>query len=413
MIRRIVVINDSSVAKGGATGLALASALAFRRQGIPVTLLTGDQGANAELAQAGVEVVALGQDRLMASPMHQVFFSALYNRAAKEMVSSWIAANDAPGTVYHLHGWAQILSPAVFHALKPVADRLVLSAHDFFLVCPNGAQAFLRSGAVCSLKPMSAACIGSNCDRRSYAHKLWRVARQAVRQSVFDLKRHAPPVLAIHESMRAYLVRGGMPNEAVQTLPNPVRPFLTERARAEENREFLFIGRLEDGKGPDLAAAAAARAGVSLRIIGDGPMRSRLERDYPNAIFAGRKSWEEIGPLARQARALVMPSRYPEPYGLVAAEALWSGLPVIAAQTAFLAPDIVAAGAGLACDPRDEGALAAAMLRLMDDGVARVMSACAFESTRSIGLSPDAWIEGLLQAYRNRLGISAADDVAA
>lgn len=413
MIRRIVVINDSSVAKGGATGLALASALAFRRQGLSVTLLTGDQGVSEELAEAGVEIVALGQERLMASPMHQVLFSALYNRAAKEMVSNWIAANDAPGTVYHLHGWAQILSPAVFHALRPVADRLLLSAHDFFLVCPNGAYAFLGSGAVCPLKPMSAACIGSNCDRRSYAHKLWRVARQAVRQSVFDLKRYAPPVLAIHESMRAYLVRGGMPDEAIETLPNPVRPFLSERAPAEDNREFLFIGRLEDGKGPDLAAAAAKRAGILLRIIGDGPMRARLERDYPNVIFAGRKSWEEIGPLARQARALVMPSRYPEPYGLVAAEALWSGLPVIAAQTAFLAPDIVKAGAGLACDPRDEQAMAAAMLRLMDDDVAREMSTQAFENTRRIGLSPEAWIEGLLQAYRGRLGLQTSNDVAA
>lgn len=413
MIGRIVIINDSSVAKGGATGLALASALAFRRRGLSVTLLTGDQGANEELAEAGVEVVALGQDRLMSSPMHQVFFSALYNRAAKEMVSGWIAANDAPGTVYHLHGWAQILSPSVFHALKPVADRLLLSAHDFFLVCPNGAYAFLGSGAVCSLTPMSMACIGSNCDRRSYAHKLWRVARQAVRQSVFDLKRHAPPVLAIHESMRAYLVRGGMPDAAIKTLPNPVRPFLSERAPAEDNREFLFIGRLEDGKGPDLAAAAAQRAGVPLRIIGDGPMRAMLERDYPNAIFSGRKSWEEIGPLARQARALVMPSRYPEPYGLVAAEALWSGLPVIAAETAFLAPDIVAAGAGFACDPRDEQAMAAAMLRLMDDGLARDMSVHAFENTRRIGLSPEAWIEGLLQAYQDRLGRHLAKDVAA
>jgi glycosyltransferase involved in cell wall biosynthesis len=413
MIRRIVVINDSSVAKGGATGLALASALAFRKRGLAVTLLTGDQGANPELTDAGVEVVALGQDRLMSSPMHQVLFSALYNRAAKDMVSGWIAANDAPGTVYHLHGWAQILSPSVFQALKPVAGRLVLSAHDFFLVCPNGAYAFLNSGAVCPLTPMSAACIGSNCDRRSYAHKLWRVARQAVRQSVFDLKRHAPPVLAIHESMRSYLVRGGMPDAAVQTLPNPVRAFLTERAPAEDNREFLFIGRLEDGKGPDLAAAAARRAGVQLRIIGDGPMREALERQYPEVIFSGRKSWEEIGPLARQARALLMPSRYPEPYGLVAAEALWSGLPVIAAETAFLAPDIVAAGAGFACDPRDEEALAQAMRRLMDDDLARTFSVNAFENTRSIGLSPEAWVDGLLSAYENRLGPVRSEDVAA
>ena len=258
MIERIVVINDSSVAKGGATGLSLASALAFRKRGLAVTLLTGDAGQNSELDEAGVEVVALGQDRLLSSPMHKVLFSALYNGSAKDMVAGWIARNDTPGTVYHLHGWAQILSPAVFQALKPVSSRLVLSAHDFFLVCPNGAYAFLNNGAVCQLTPMSAACVRANCDRRSYAHKLWRVARQSVRQSLFDFRREAPPVLAIHEAMRPFLVRGGIPEAAVRTVPNPVRPFLTERAQAERNREFLFIGRLEDGKGPDLAAAAAA-----------------------------------------------------------------------------------------------------------------------------------------------------------
>jgi glycosyltransferase involved in cell wall biosynthesis len=408
MIGRIVVVNDSSLAKGGATGLSLASALAFRKRGLAVTLLTGDGGQNPELAEAGIEVVALGQERLMSSPMHKVLFSALYNRPAKDMVADWIARNDTPQTVYHLHGWAQILSPSVFQALKPVSDRLVLSAHDFFLVCPNGAYAFLNSGALCPLTPMSAACVRSNCDRRSYAHKLWRVARQAVRQSLFDFQRQAPPVLAIHEAMRPFLVRGGIPDSAVRTVPNPVRPFLTERVEAERNREFLFIGRLEDGKGPDLAAAAARRAGVPLRIIGDGPMRERLEREYPELIFSGRRSFEEIGPLAAQARALVMPSRYPEPYGLVAAEALWSGLPVVAADTAFLAPDIVAAGAGLSAPPRNEQALADAMAQLKDDGVARAMSIAAFERTRGIGLSPDAWTSALLAAYEERLGLRQA-----
>src|SRR5690606_18577260 len=137
--------------------------------------------------------------------------------------------------------------------------------------------------------------------------------------------------------------------------------------------------RLEEGKGPDLAAEAARRAGAKLRIVGDGPMRERLARDYPEVEFAGRRTRAEIGDLAAGARALVMPSRYPEPYGLVAAEALWSGLPVILADTAFLAPEILAAGAGLACNPRDADALAAAMQRLLvDDQLTCTMSLNAF-----------------------------------
>lgn len=404
MIDRVVVINDSSLAKGGATGLALASALAFRERGLAVTLLCGDDGANSELAAAGIEVVALGQARLLASPIHKVLLSAIYNQAAVRMVADWIARNDAPGVVYHLHGWAQILSPSVFHALAPVADRLVLSAHDFFLVCPNGAFGHLKSGVACELKPMSVACLTTNCDRRSYGHKLWRVARQAMRRQVFDLNRRQPPVLAIHEAMRPYLRRGGIPDVAIRTLPNPVEPFRSHRVVAEANREILFVGRMDHGKGPDLAAEAARRAGAKLRVVGDGPMLDRLAREYPEVTFVGRRNRGEIGEMAASARALVMPSRYPEPYGLVAAEALWSGLPVILAETAFLAPEILAAGAGLACDPRDADALAGAMRRLLaDDDLARTMSLNAFERTGTVGLTPAAWIDALVAAYEGRV----------
>lgn len=401
---RIVIVNDITVAKGGATGLAMASAQAFRARGLPVTFITGDHGEAPELRAAGVDIVGLGQGRLLEQGGAKALITGLYNRDAQKMVADWIAANDRPDTVYHLHGWAQILSPSVFQALKPVADRLVLSAHDFFLACPNGAYAFLKTGQPCPLTPMSLPCVTANCDRRSYVHKVWRVARQAVRQAVFDFGKYAPPVLAIHETMRGYLERGGIPAGSIETMPNPVRPFLSDRIRAEDNREFVFIGRLEDGKGPDLACAAAEKAGAHLRIIGDGPMRADLEARYPNVIFSGRRDFDEIGAIVAEARALLMPSRYPEPYGLVAAEALWSGLPVIAADTAFLSKDIVAAEAGLSVAPRDTEAFAVALTTLMadDDGVRR-MSENAIHRTREIGLTFEGWIDRLLAAYAGRL----------
>lgn len=408
MIDRIVLLNDISVPAGGATALTLASAIAFRARGHEVTLLTGDAGINPALAAAGVTVAGIGQARLTASAFGKALVGGLYNAAAARFVRDWIAANDTPGTVYHLHGWAQILSPAIFGALRPVIDRVVLSAHDFFLACPNGSYAFLKTGAVCPLTPMSPRCIAAQCDRRNYLNKLWRVTRQAVQRQLYD-RRNSPPILAIHERMRPFLMRAGIPGAAIQALPNPVRPFSATRIAAEHNREVLFVGRLEATKGPDLAAAACRRAGATLRLIGAGAMRARLEAEYPEMIFAGHQPPDAIAAMAARARMLVMPSRYPEPYGLVAAEALWSGLPVIAPPTAFLTPDIVAAGAGLGCEPRDTGALATAIGGILsDDGRAATMSRAAFERTRTIALTYDVWIDRLLEAYERRLGSATA-----
>lgn len=408
---RIVIINDISQPKGGATALALLSAQELRKRGHQVTFLAGDGADNADLRAAGIAQAGSGQQRLEDRGVLAASTSGLWNRAAVAMVRHWISANDTPQTVYHLHGWSQIFSPAVFSALKPVRDRLVLSAHDFFLACPNGGFANLRTGEVCPLRPLSVACVATNCDRRNRAHKLWRVVRQALLHTAFD-KADPPPILMIHAAMAGFFVRSGMPARALHPLPNPIIPYSQDRIHAEDNKGALFVGRLEETKGPDLACAAARAAGVGLTVIGDGVMGARLRSEYPEVVFTGRLGLADIARHARQARMLVMPSRYPEPYGLVAMEAAWSGLPVVTAETALIAPDLVAAGAGMAVNPRDTAGFARSLSTLaQDDELARAQSLAAFDRTRHLGLTVDAWIDGLEGHYARRSAPLAAAGV--
>lgn len=399
-LQQIVVINDLSHAMGGASALAVGSARSFAERGYRVAMLAGDVPDPA-LTKAGIAVTGLGQARLLGRG--GALLDGLWNRAAAQMVRRWIAANDTPGTVYHLHGWSQILSPAVFAALAPVRERLVISAHDFFLACPNGAFTNFATGAPCPHTALSRACLAEACDRRGGAHKAWRTLRFAVQQWAYQPTR-SPPVLAIHAAMRPMLARAGFPPEAVHPLPNPVTPFSTTRIAAERNGDVLFVGRIEATKGADLALAAARRAGMPIRLIGDGADRARLSAEYPEARFSGRQPPAAIGALAASARVLVMPSRYPEPYGLVAMEAALAGLPVILPPSALLAPDLVAAGAGLAVDPRDTAAFAAALAALAkDDARVEAMSRAAFNATRHLALSPAEWIDRLLAHYGARL----------
>ncbi|MFM9937213.1 MAG: glycosyltransferase family 4 protein [Novosphingobium sp.] len=399
-LRQIVVINDLSHPLGGASALAVASARSFAARGYRVAMLAGDQ-ADPALAADGIMVTALGQARLLGRA--GALIDGLWNRAAARMIRLWIAANDTPGTVYHLHGWSQILSPAVFAALAPVRSRLVISAHDFFLACPNGAFTHFATGAACPHTALSRACLAEPCDRRGQGHKLWRALRYAVQRHAYA-PQTSPPVLAIHAGMRPMLARAGIPLEAIHPLPNPVSPFSLVRIPAERNREVLFVGRIEATKGADLALAAARRAGMPIRLVGDGALRAQLAAQYPEALFAGRLPPAEIGALAKSARVLVMPSRYPEPYGLVAMEAALAGLPVILPPTALLAPDLVKAGAGLAIDPRDTQAFAAALAALAaDDDRTLAMSNAAFARTAHLALTHEGWIDRLLMHYQARL----------
>jgi glycosyltransferase involved in cell wall biosynthesis/polysaccharide pyruvyl transferase WcaK-like protein len=404
---RLVIVNDFSVARGGATALALLEAELLERRGMPVTFIAGDAGSNPDLGRSEVSVVAIGHHRLLEAGAPPAVLRGIYNQRALATLADWIARNDTPGTVYHLHVWSQVLSPSVFTALASVRARTLITAHDFFLVCPNGAYANYVSGTTCSLKPMSRSCLLTNCDKRNYAHKLWRAARQGVQSRALRFEDGRPTVLMIHEGMREPLERGGVPNAALRTVPNPIRPWHATRVEAESNRTFMFVGRLGEEKGPDLAARAARRAGVPLTIIGDGPLRASLQDAFPEVTFTGQLAPEAVAERTRAARALVMPSRYPEPYGLVAVEAVWSGIPLVTARSALLASEIERRGAGLACDPLDEGQFAESLALLArDDALVRRMSLDAFEKTRDLGLKPDAWVDELERAFSDVLASS-------
>lgn len=407
MPERIVVVTDYTTVGGGASSVALTSIRLLRRRGLNVTVLSGDNGTNSELADLGVEVVALSGADILQGARGSAALRGLYNVNARALLHKWIDTCDSDKVVYHLHTWSRILSPSIFLALNRVASRLVISAHDFFLVCPNGGFFNFPAQQICSLTPMSWSCLRCPCDRRSYTHKLWRTVRQAVRRTIFDLNRTSATVLAVHNGMIPFLVRGGIRPRNLRVLRNPVMPWRTDRVEAERNRVAFFVGRLDGEKGADLLARAARRASVPLRIVGLGSQLSLLAREHPEAELMGWQTQEAIAQLIGDARILVMPTRSPEPFGLVALEAMMSGVPVVVSRNAFLSEEIVRLGFGLACDPTDEAALENAISTLArDDDLVETMSRRAFAGSHDLALSPDQWGDQLLELYKNKLSCS-------
>ncbi|MEH2557416.1 glycosyltransferase involved in cell wall biosynthesis [Bradyrhizobium algeriense] len=400
---RVVIINDVSQVRGGATNVALHSAALLGDSGIPVTYFTGDHGLHSEPRLRNADVVAVGGKHILRTALPRAALDGLYNVSAEQRLAAWIAANDTPGTIYHLHGWSKILSPSVFRALRPVAKRLIVNAHDFFLVCPNGGYFNFRSESPCELRPMSASCLLSSCDRRNYAHKLWRSARQEIRRAVFDFASGAR-VLAVHEGMLPHLERGGIPRARLATLRNPVTPWCPRRIEAERNKVFLFVGRLEEDKGVDLLLAAARDANVRVRVIGSGPLEGKLAGIYPEVEFTGWKSANDMPALVRDARALVMPSRYREPFGLVAFEALASGLPVVVSSSAMIADELSEVGAGISCDPYDRDAFSKALSILASNNeLTASMSDLAYANAARFSLTPSEWAQRLVSYYSDAL----------
>lgn len=401
-VGKIVMINDTSVARGGTAALALLAVRSLRGRGIPVQWVCGDDGANAELAALQVPVTAAHQVPLLERGQFDAAKAGIYNSEARDMVARHIAAHDDPSTVYHLHGWAQILSPSVFAALAPVAERVFVHAHDMFLACPNGVYMDYPKGKVCSRTPLSLECTLTNCDKRGYHHKLWRIARHRVLRKTFDGALPWAGVFQIHPDMQPRLERGAIPGRLCRTLRNPADSYRSTRITAEENTGFIYVGRLEADKGVLALAEAARRTGSAVTFIGEGVLQGELETRFPEFTVTGWKTRDEIGDIAAKARALVMPSLHSEPFALVLPEAIHSGLPVLVADTALMAQEVVTRGLGLAFDPTIAGSFDQALTAFNQAAPGRLqaMSRAGFAADPRLALTVETWTDGLIEAYR-------------
>jgi glycogen(starch) synthase len=184
------------------------------------------------------------------------------------------------------------------------------------------------------------------------------------------------------------------------TAPSPT---ITPSALPTRPPVFFGHGRLVHEKGFDIALQAFARlashpSNPQLIIAGDGPERPHLEAltaslGLSNRVrFTGWIAPDDIPGSLNDASIVLTPSRWKEPFGLVALEAAQMGRPVIASNTGGL-PDIVQDSiTGRLVPPEDPAALADAMADLLSDlprlqqmgQHARVRALSEFDFDRSI-----------------------------
>jgi glycosyltransferase involved in cell wall biosynthesis len=176
-------------------------------------------------------------------------------------------------------------------------------------------------------------------------------------------------------------------------VPNPI--CVADWPFQERKGDYLlWIGRLEEVKGPHRAIEAARRAGV--RLVLAGPVQPGKELFFSREIephldgdritYAGEVGGDQKKKLYAEARGMLMPIRWHEPFGMVMIEAMACGTPVIAFSEGA-ATDIVIPGEnGFLVD--DEHAMADAIGRLdeIDPGRCRELVDERFDVRRVAAL---------------------------
>jgi glycosyltransferase involved in cell wall biosynthesis len=184
---------------------------------------------------------------------------------------------------------------------------------------------------------------------------------------------------------------------------------------------LAYLGRVSPEKGLDTAIRVARKLGLPLRVS------ARMPLSFLNEPSAGvdRLYWERVvrpllgsdvefvgevdaagkDTLLRNAAALLFPIRWPEPFGLVMAEALACGTPVLALRCGSV-PEVVRDGVtGFVCDTENELVVAARRLGELD------RKTCRYEAEQRF--SPAAMAEAYERVYERMIGSAMRKKVVA
>lgn len=251
----------------------------------------------------------------------------------------------------------------------------IFTAHNHDPYCPSGTKYFPTSEQLCTRSMSFLGCTWGHlidgCGSRrpqNIAHNI-----SSSNRLLEKLKKLRIPVIANSDYVREQLIKNRFPREQTVTLrygtalPKSVTAPLT--LEIHQNKRILFAGRIVPDKGLEwlLKALAHTEVSIHLDIAGEGWDRPRMEKLVNQLGLNNRVTWhgwcnsERIDVLYQQCFAIIFPSVWPEPAGLITLEAYARYRPVIASQVGGIPEHLLNGETGILVPVNDIKQLAAAI----------------------------------------------------
>lgn len=298
----------------------------------------------------------------------------------------------------------------------------VLFAHQYHGTCISGGKAWTFPRPRPCVRSLGPACLA-----HYYPHRcgglspltMWRDwNRQAARHDLLARYRF----IATHsDHMHAEYVRNGLPSSRVRKLPFPVKPLLRAPQTIPPNglpHRLVFLGRMEPLKGGELLLKALPAVETTLgrplivTMAGDGTARLQWEvtavhlpvRDS-RIRFTGWLDDAAVDALLAAADLLVVPSVWPEPFGLVGPEAGQRGVPAAAFAVGGI-PEWLRDGVNGRLAPGEAphaADLAAAIVACLRDPQEHARL-CAGAREQARRFDPERHLDALIALFESALG---------
>lgn len=355
----------------------------------------GHEVAQLRMSTEGLRDSAVGKIKGFVAGIH----SPAGVRAMREALKC-----EKPDVV-NVHNLYPFISPAALRECKHAGVPVVMTVHNFRLICPTGL--FMRDGGPCEYclqKGNEWGCVKFNCE-----NSLLKSVGYAARNAVARLKRHYTDCIdkfaCITDFQSRKLIEAGFDPKKTVLIPNSVD--VSDEILPPLGEYVAFCGRLSREKGIDLILEVARRhPDIPFRLAGECRESALIENLPKNVELVGYKTGNELTEFYRKARFMVMASRWYEGFPMSILESAQHYKAVIGPDHGGFT-EIIGAGddaIGLLFEPGNAMALDAAVSKLWnDETLARSLGRMAngkLKARYSTDVIAQQW-ESLLNSMRN------------
>ncbi|MFA5163961.1 MAG: glycosyltransferase family 4 protein [Candidatus Omnitrophota bacterium] len=268
----------------------------------------------------------------------------LYSLEAKAKIEKLIQRIGKPDIV-HLHNFAHQISPSILHVFRKHKIPCVMTAYDYKLVCAS--YALLSNGKLCDKCAGGAYinCIFEGCVKESRSKSMLNAFEMYLHHRVLHIYDIIDAYISPSKYLKNKLEEMGF-SRRIEYLPNFVCFEEYQPNYKWEDRSIVYFGRISKEKGlSTLIEAVKLCPDITLKIIGDGPLRESLESSIRSAgvnniVFLGHMTGDNLKTEIRKSMFVVLPSEWYEnnPRSIIEGFAL--GKPVLGSRIGGI-PELV------------------------------------------------------------------------
>lgn len=248
--------------------------------------------------------------------------------------------------IIHIHNTFPLLSPSIYWAIKKQNIPVVLTLHNYRLVCANAL--LLKDNLPCEK------CVGEigtkalfyKCYRNSLTATLPLFLMNLFHKIIGTYRNKIDAFITLTEFSKSIFIKGGIPPNKVFVKPNFITLDNNIIIKPSDRKDIVFVGRVSEEKGVDLLLKAweqiKAYDNNNLIIIGDGPEKEKLEKQYnlQNVKWLGWQDRNNVLKIVSHSKYFIMTSKCYEGFPMVILEAMSKSVPVIVPNHAGF-PEIV------------------------------------------------------------------------